>query len=404
MRRFGSSYRACSLEQTLERAAPYVSRFGISRITDITRLDMLGVPVFASVRPAARAGSLCVNAGKGLTAAEARVGACMESIEFALAEPAASRVSVIEATARNVLDGWTRPDAILDLCPIYNMDIALDEPMDCVVAEDVCGGACLVPAELVFLPCPIRSGRRGYFGSNSTGLASGNTVLEALVHGLFEVIERDITSFRTVMDSSLLVTPASFPSRQRGLWERVEDAGFRLCVRTVPNPFRVSYFAAALYERGNLDPAFVNLGYGCHIDPGVALTRAITEAAQSRLSFIHGARDDLPGFFKRFASWSAVRKRGYVRRAIQIASNADAVTSFDEVARLAVACNSLEEVFGNVCEALRGAGFLRVLRVGYTEENDAIQVVRAIVPGLEAFTPESRRIGKRLAEYLAASA
>ena len=50
-------------------------------------------------------------------------------------------------------------------------------------------------------------------------------------------------------------------------------------------------------------------GSGSHLSPEVAVSRALTEAAQSRLTFISGARDDLPelapglwtrGFFETF--------------------------------------------------------------------------------------------------------
>ncbi len=43
-------------------------------------------------------------------------------------------------------------------------------------------------------------------------------------------------------------------------------------------------------------------GSGLHHDPNVALSRAITEAAQSRLTAISGAREDLPSvLYHRFA-------------------------------------------------------------------------------------------------------
>ena len=38
---------------------------------------------------------------------------------------------------------------------------------------------------------------------------------------------------------------------------------------------------------------FSMIGYGTHLSVSVAPTRAITEAAQSRLTFIHGSREDL---------------------------------------------------------------------------------------------------------------
>src|ERR1700690_4612844 len=100
-----SSLRTTPPQVTLARARARAPALGISRVTDITRLDRVGIPVYASIRPSALPGSLCVNAGKGLRPIEAEVGAYMEAIEFALAEVGASHVGVVKATAREVLDG-----------------------------------------------------------------------------------------------------------------------------------------------------------------------------------------------------------------------------------------------------------------------------------------------------------
>ena len=37
----------------------------------------------------------------------------------------------------------------------------------------------------------------------------------------------------------------------------------------------------------------LSMGYGAHLDEGVALSRAVCEAVQSRLTMISGSRDDL---------------------------------------------------------------------------------------------------------------
>ena len=84
--RLSSSLREAPLEATLARARVVAAQLGITRVTEITRLDVVGVPVFASIRPDALPGSLCVNAGKGMSVDEARVGAYMEAIEFAFAD------------------------------------------------------------------------------------------------------------------------------------------------------------------------------------------------------------------------------------------------------------------------------------------------------------------------------
>ena len=184
----------------LELLAPAL---GITRVTDITRLDRIGIPVYSSVRPSAIPGSLCVNAGKGILPVEAEVGAFMEAIEFAFAEPHHAHTSVTAATPRDVLDGRIRPDAVLDFCPPIGHEIELRKKIDCVTAIDaLSGNKTLVPAECVLHPYRARRRSTLYFGSNTNGLCSGNTELEAMVHGLAEVVERDIRSFHLRVDAS----------------------------------------------------------------------------------------------------------------------------------------------------------------------------------------------------------
>ena len=149
-----SSLRAVTLAETRARAEALAPSLGITRVTDTTHLDRVGIPVSASIRPGAAQGSLCVNAGKGVLPEEAHVGALMEAIEYALAEPTAPFAPpVVRASIRDVLDGRTRPDAILDFAPLFGAAIPPDAPLDCVEAEEMLtGGRVLVPACLVFLP------------------------------------------------------------------------------------------------------------------------------------------------------------------------------------------------------------------------------------------------------------
>ena len=88
---------------------------GISRVTDITRMDRLGLPVFASVRPRGKA--LCVHAGKGLLPADARIGALMEALEFAIAEPQRTRWAGRSQRLGDLSEGWAGRFTLLDLAP-----------------------------------------------------------------------------------------------------------------------------------------------------------------------------------------------------------------------------------------------------------------------------------------------
>ena len=267
--------------------------------------------MFTSVRPSAAAGSLCVNAGKGLSADEARVGAYMEAIEFAFGEAGASRLERFEVSVSDVL-APTRHVSILDLCPLALVSIPLAERIECVMAQDLEGRSCAVPSELVFFPFPL-SKAYTLFRASTNGLASGATVIEAMTHGLFEVIERDIASFDWVTPRSLLVAEASLPAVHRAIIERAREQGLDMKVRWLPSEFEIPCFQAILCERGKLDPIAMTDGFGCHLDPTIALTRAITEAIQGRLSFIHGGRDDIQDRHHEFSGWRASRTRSYAR-------------------------------------------------------------------------------------------
>lgn len=397
--RYSTSLRAASTEETLARAKREAARFGITRVTDVTRLDRIGIPVFVSIRPNATAGSLCVNAGKGMTTEEARIGAWMECIEYAIAEPGVVPLEIVPIRARDVLDGRIDPPAILDLCPMLGKPIPLDEPIPCVLAEEILSGtSCYVPAELVFLPAPSVCTQQ-YFGASSNGLASGNTVLEATLHGVAELLERDIKAFFFLRDTSELVQPESYPETAQGLVEGIEAAGLHLFVRYQANDFDLPFFRATIVDPLHPTPLFIHGGYGCHPHRAIAFQRAVCEAAQSRLSFIHGGRDDLTDWHERIQSLDEEQKLARKNELFESISNPARVIDFTEIPDYSAQANTIEACFDLLTTALNRAGLHRICRVAFTRPEDELQVVRVIVPLLEEFDVFSSRVGQRLANY-----
>ena len=395
-----TSARTTPLSVTRRHARALARALGISRVTDITRLDTVGVPVFASIRPDAQSGSLCVNAGKGLRMDEARVGAYMEAIEFAYAEFNRAGLTVADRPAGEVYEGPARPDSILDFCPHMGTEIPLEDALPCVEAEDiVTGERFAVPAELVFLPFTAGDDVPRYFGANSNGLASGNSVLEATVHGLAEVIERDICSFYQMDDASALVDDTTLPPSLSRVLGGIRRAGLSLYVRAVINAFGIPFFTATVVDHHRIDPIFINGGQGCHPSREIALTRAVTEALQSRLSFIHGGRDDLTETYRRYAGWPAARREAQARRIIARAARTDPTIRFADVPA-ATPARSLDGLLKQMVKAVLRVHPTRVLRVTYTPRALPLQVVRVLVPGLEFFTLTSARVGHRLAAHV----
>src|SRR5439155_24761113 len=78
------THRVVPPEETIERARPLLPAMGITRIADVTGLDVIGIPVVMVCRPNSR--SLAVSQGKGLDLAAAKASGVMESIEAYHAE------------------------------------------------------------------------------------------------------------------------------------------------------------------------------------------------------------------------------------------------------------------------------------------------------------------------------
>ena len=376
-------------------AKRWAGRAGIAEVSDITDLDRLGVPTFVSVRPQARADVFTF--GKGKDPIEAEVAAYMEAIEYFFAEPGVGNVGTHWGTPRDVTGAATGAravDAILDYAPILHKRAALDAPILLASARDIeTADDRAVPAELIYYPAPHVG--QSLFGSSTNGLAAGNSILEATYHALAELIERDVWSFELVRHRSMLVAAASLPDEARDIVQRAERKGLRLIVRTVPNDYAVPFFAAFLFDPQRPCRRFFNGGWGCDLDRSIALMRAVTEAVQSRLAFLHGGRK-VPGTAVLPATAGDTEDEArLVARHILGVCDASRVTSYDDVPLISVP-GPLEQRLGLLITHLRRVVGAPICRCVLTPTDAPLHVVRLVVPLLESFKETRIRVGRRL--------
>lgn len=78
-----TSVRAVPAAETNAVLARVSSRFGVTRVAEITQLDRLGVPCYSAIWPGT---GISAYSGKALDRIEARVGAQMEALEAALSQ------------------------------------------------------------------------------------------------------------------------------------------------------------------------------------------------------------------------------------------------------------------------------------------------------------------------------
>jgi ribosomal protein S12 methylthiotransferase accessory factor len=155
----------------------------------------------------------------------------------------------------------------------------------------------------------------------SNGLASGNTIEEAIVHALYEMLERhSISEYRNRMPPAerdrRAVDVASLRSvpHLAELLDRIEEAELNVWVRALHGSLGVPAFGAIIGDKVPLrQRAKEFVGWGSHYVPEVALSRAITEAIQSRITHISGSRDD-------FYPWQYVQLESPLKQSEEVES------------------------------------------------------------------------------------
>jgi ribosomal protein S12 methylthiotransferase accessory factor len=369
------THRAMPPEETLARIRPHLPEAGITRVADITSLDTVGVPVAVAIRPAS--GTLAVEGGKGATHAAAFTSAAMEALERYVAET--DPLIDVTATAADVADLLPVP---ADAFPMMRFaSIAPRHPYHWTRVWDLRDGReHVAPRDLVILPTgDLDDPFRFPWAAGSNGLASGNHLPEAICAALYEVIERDATSCWQVAHAAggpqLVIDPATIegPAIRRVL-DTLDRAGVDAIIHWCPTEIGVPTAMAFVVDRR----ARVGIykGYGCHLDPEIALVRAVSEAVQGRTIFVAGARDDLLR-----SSYEAL-KRSDVFTVDEFLTNARMI-SLDDVPNRATP--TFHGDIAVMLESLEPAGFPHVLARARDAARFEGSVARVIVPGLETY-------------------
>lgn len=390
IRYFGCTHRAIHPNETIEIVEGKLKAAGVTRIAEITHLDRLGIPVYSAIRPSAAEGAVSIYAGKGATKTQARASAMMESFERYSAELQDTDIeNKIMSGSFDEMDGCISPKSLI-LPPLFFDPEEIE--LDWIRATNANNDKeYWVPANAVYHPYNSENGV-SLFKSNTNGLASGNKIEEAVFHGIMEVIERDAWS---IFEAKREVKPEVNCDETenpiiRGLLNKFKDAGIDVKLVDLTSDIRATTIAAVSDDLVLRDPALLTLGVGTHLDPEIAVIRALTEVAQSRATQIHGAREDTTRAI-------FMRKAGYERmKRINkhwFGESQDTVDLADIKNR---AGKSFKKDIETSLRLLKERGFKMVLYVDLTRPEIQIPVVRIIIPELEVFSVDPERVGKRL--------
>lgn len=345
---------------------------GITRLASQTGLDRTGIPCYAAIRPNSL--TIASHQGKGVDETGAKLSAIFEAAEYAVAEApeAPQRVqSVAEVRAAGL--------AALDVASLLPRGFALspEVPIRWVVGEDLATGApVLVPHDAVALgppPCDLPG-----ISQSTNGLAAGTSIERALLHALCELAERDAVCLWGFKSDAAACATAVAPEmfRHRSVDElvaRIAEAGYRVNLFDLTTDTGVPVIYAMMFPANGADRHFdAASGAACHPVAGVAAAKAIVEAAQTHITNIAGARDDIVD-----AEYDTGLSRGIrvLTEARPGGRPAPAGVVGDETAVAAL--------LAFVQRGLRHARLDRIVTVRLGSARLGIEVVKAFVPGLE---------------------
>lgn len=396
---FAGSHRIKAPKETIEATESKLQVAGITRLTEITHLDRVGIPVFSAIRPTAQEGSVSIYAGKGATVEQAKASAMMEGFErYSGEKQDIDKERMIIDSYENIENAINPKELLLPKnLDSYNLNTT---KLEWIEATDIISEKEIyIPANAVFhpyipskdeIPSPI-----ALFKGNTNGLASGNIIEEAILHGIFEVIERDAWSiFEITKRNKKEINKESIKNEIiLNLLDKFEKEGIKIKLIDLTADLDIPTIAASADDTVLKDAALLTLGVGTHLNPEIAVIRALSEVAQSRATQIHGTREDT-------VRADFMRKTGYERMK---KSNKHYFIGEDKKINLAdiedKSSNTVKKDIETTIEEIQKVGLNQVLFTDLTRAELGINVARAVIPGAELYTLDNERLGTRSLEY-----
>lgn len=274
----------------LERA------IGVTRVARVTGLDRSGIEVACAVRPLGYV--LQVANGKGESWEQARASALSEAAEMWAAERPRE---LIYGAADELPNAWEPRDLIAPRLWSRKTRVAWRRARQLSSGREV-----LVPAQAVHCP-PRGSPPLGPAAVRWTtnGMGAHPLKRRAIDHALLEVLERDQLA-RALPEgwTRRAIARCKLHVSDLPIWRRLREVDLEAHVFDLSGPLPVAGAILVDLEEG---PIPVTAGYACARDPDAAVRGAILEAAQSRLTDVHGAREDVEVRPKDHASLRALR-------------------------------------------------------------------------------------------------
>jgi len=389
---FTGTHRVIAPSKTIEINENKLKVAGITRIADITDLDRIGIPIYTAIRPTAEDGAVSIYGGKGITKDHAKASAMMEGFERYSAERQDIDETIIASLSEIEEFGEYIDPKSLNLPKEFEKKDISDLSLEWSKSIDLISNReYYIPTNAIYHPYISKDDSQSLFKSNTNGLASGNILEEAILHGIFEVIERDAWSIFELTHKNYAQIDISSIENEIiiDIIEKFESEGIKIKLMDFTADIKIPTIAASADDTITKDAGLLTLGMGTHLDPEVAILRALTEVAQSRATQINGAREDtVRADFAREAGYERMKRinKFYFRdeeEQIKLSDIENKSTS------------SITRDIEIVKDELVSNDIQKILYSNLTRPELDVSVVRVVIPEMELYTIDPSRAGYR---------
>lgn len=383
-----------NLNEIITKLEPSLLLADITRSTSITGFSDLNYPVWISIRP--NSYTLSQSSGKSISHVSALIGSIMEAFELFYSEQYNPKDTIelsLDEIAQTSLK-YLNPHEFPYLTDLYSDKQKLSwtsckklnlSKGDTTEKDD--DMYAYIPVDFVRLD--YRKDSTVHFLTNtSNGLASGFSFNEACAQALMEAVERHSTTTSILTNSIKKVDPLKIPSSCQNLIRQIESLGYSTKITDCTLFKKLPTFMFEFIPSKTHAKFSGGTGWGCHISPEVALTRAIIEANQARTILISGSRDDLgkPAYLSSHLR-NMTSKEFYAGYEILPYSEVDFAIHDDNKP---LACY-LPEIYAE----LKNYGVRNIYFTELAPNNSPIHVVRLHIPKFEGYMSKGYRAVKK---------
>ena len=388
------THRSKTPDSTLQFIERIKETVGMMSFRNATEVDRIGIQVFTCdrIRPD---GSKTSHTGKGVSPIQAQVSITMEAIERYCSEFKDEYLDKLVRGSYNqlkpkfnlldprsmILSGLSEYDSDREIHWVWGCDLSKEEEI-------------LVPACAVYHP--FHEDKILIMNTHTNGIAAGNTMEEAVIHGLAEVVERDawsIAQYTQHFHDAIFIEDDRENDFIIGIFEKFEKAGIEIVAKDLTTDVGIPVVAAFSRDLQHRTMETID-GLGAHLDPKVATVRALLEIATTRALFIQkygleGMCETAP-LYLRQGEDENFRFYAYNQKGIKDLEVGYSSDIYDDIQ--------------SMISKLRARGLERVIAVNLTRSDVDIPTVRMIVPGMETFCFDKTRVGERAMKALAEKA